>query len=389
MARSGMNMERVKIQNRSLILRYINGHGPVSRKEISKATGLTAASVTQITMQLLAEGMLRELGAAAESSGKAGRKEVMIDIRSEAMLVLSFNIEPEETTAAICDLKGNLIRNDAKEELIIRFKTERDIPAKEFLLRSANRLKRLFFALPEDLRDRVKGLAVGVTGIVDIENGISQHAYGIWDEPVDIRGILEPELRLPVTVENNVDAFAIAELLFGAGRTHDDFLLIKWGPGVGSAIVVNDAVYRGRHGKTAEMGHFIVEKNGKKGSCGRRGCLETKVSYKALHEILPFTPETFSDAYLSAGSEERKALDQAIELFARCIVNAGALIAPKRIVLCGPLFDNTVIRMKLTACCEAFDPAYNSRRIVHTALEGKESYIGPAAVYIQKIYTGS
>ena len=74
MTGKGMNMERVKKQNRSLILGYINDNGPLSRKDIAAATGLTPASVTQITTQLIDDGLLKELGAVRDEKRSVGRK---------------------------------------------------------------------------------------------------------------------------------------------------------------------------------------------------------------------------------------------------------------------------------------------------------------------------
>ena len=68
-----------------------------------------------------------------------------------------------------------------------------------------------------------------------------------------------------------MNAFAMAELLYGMGREYDNLLIIKWGPGVGSAIVIDDQLYEGRHGKAAELGHYIVERDGRLCGCGRQG----------------------------------------------------------------------------------------------------------------------
>ena len=187
MNRSGMNMETVKIRNRSLILKHINDHGPVSRKELAAATGLTPASVTQITMQLHSENLLTELGAVQEPSGRAGRKEVLLDILADASLVLSLNIEPEETTAALCDLKGEVAQDADGDDLLVRFPTDREVLPKTFLRMASDRLEEMLLRVPADLRDRIGGLSVGITGVVDTENGVSKRAYSpfmssvIWD----------------------------------------------------------------------------------------------------------------------------------------------------------------------------------------------------------------
>ena len=382
MKRAGMNMERVKQQNRSLILSYVCSKGPVSRKDVAHATGLTAASVTQIVNSLITEKLLTELGPANESTGTAGRKKILVDIRSDCEFVFAVNIEPDETTTALCDLKGRPLKDKSGNELVSGFATESSMPPQQFLDKIASECTALSAKVSETRRKRIKAVSVGITGIVDTEKGISQRAYGIWTEPVDIRSILGEKLQLPVMVENNVDAFALAALLFGTGRGQDNLLIIKWGPGVGSTIVIDDSIYRGRHGKTAEIGHTIMDPKGKLCNCGRRGCLETKVSYKALTELMPsFTPDSFEECYEKASADVKKQIDEAIDLFARSIVNAATILAPKRIVLFGKMFRIDSVRNRLIASCSAFDPAYNGKRILHTTLSDRESFVGPAAAY--------
>ena len=384
MNRIGMNMERVKQQNRALILSYVCSKGPVSRKDIAQDTGLTAASVTQIVNSLIREKLLTELGTVSDSTGIAGRKKILVDIRTDSEFVFAVNIEPDITCVALCDLKGKPLKDKSGNELVSSFATESGMPPQQFLDRIVSECTVISGSISETRRKRIKAVSVGITGIVDTENGVSQRAYGIWTEPVDIRSILGEKLQLPVIVENNVDAFALAALLFGTGRGQDNLLIIKWGPGVGSTIVINDSIYRGRHGKTAEIGHTIMDPNGKVCNCGRRGCLETKVSYRALRSLIPdFTPETFDECYASAPADVKKQIDEAIDLFARSIVNTGTIIAPKLIVLFGKMFRIDSVRNRLIESCSAFDPTFNGKRILHTTLSDRESFVGPAAAYSQ------
>ena len=396
MRKSGINMEQVKKENRSLIIKCINNNGPLSRKDIASLTGLTAASVTQITTQLIDEKVLKELGSVSESTGVAGRKKVLLDINPKSSYVCSINIESETTTIAICDIMGNLVTpSKSTSPCITHLKTvahsksgkNTHFKAASFLAEVAKNCEALISMLPASSKKLVKCVSVGIPGIVDKENGIAVKAYGIWDEEVPVRDILEKELtiKVPVIIENNVDAFAKAEILFGAGKAFDSLLVIKWGPGVGSTIVVDSEIYQGRHGKTAELGHFIFDKKGKLCSCGRRGCLETHISYSALTEILGvsrFEPGNLGKHYKAASFDAKKKIDNAIDLFARSIVNTCTIIAPNRVVLSGSLFKDPFMRNKLITACSSYDSAYNARRLIYTSLSEKESYIGPAAVFI-------
>ena len=366
MQKTGMNMERVRQQNRALILNYINDHGPSSRKDIAYATGLTQASVTQITTALILEGILREGEVVKESERAVGRRKVLLHIDEEAFLVLAVNAEPDFTTVAVCDLMGSVINDESGNPLLHQFMTQKDLPPKEFLVHIADICRELKEQIPETVKGKVESISYATTGIVDRENGISKQAYGIWNEAVPVREILEAELNLPLILENNVDALAIAELYFGTGRIHHDLLVIKWGPGVGSSVIIEGQVYHGRHGKTAEMGHIIVDPKGKVCVCGRRGCLETVVSEKELKKL-----ETTSDKLA------------AIEQFSRSIVNSATILAPGSIVLFGRIAQEERFRSALIRGCMIYDQAYDENRIVHTSLYEKEHYIGPAAVYTQ------
>jgi len=362
-----MNVEQVRPQNRSLILKYINRAGSSSRKEIAAATGLTPASVTQITTALIAEGILREAEAVSRSSGGRGRREIPLTIEADRFLTYTINAEPDVTTVAVCDLMGNLVKDAAGEPLLRLLPTSREDSPETFLHFLCDCCLGLSARLPEEARNRIENLSFAVTGLVDRENGVSDHAYGIWNEPVEVRRILETRLQIPVVVENNVDAYAIAEMLFGIGREHDHLLLIKWGPGVGSSVVIDGHVYRGRHGKTAELGHMIVDPSGEPCVCGRRGCLETVASARALYR-----------------AEQQGGRQEAVDQFARCIVNAGTILAPDRIVLFGNLASNPVLREAVISSCKAYAPSFDGHRILHTALGGKEHYIGPSALFTMK-----
>lgn len=365
MKKAGINMERVKRENRSLILKCVNDNGPISRKDIAKVTGLTAASVTQITTGLISEGELIELGAISEQYGTAGRKKILLDINQDFGYILAINIESETTTVAICDIKGNVLDEGS---LIFSFATENQVSPDIFLDRIRKNADGLIKKMSAQKSKRIKCVSVGIVGIVDKKRGVSVRAYGIWDQEVEIASFFEKAYELPVLIENNVDAFATAEIIYGTGKRYDSLLVIKWGPGIGSTIVIDNKVYEGRHGKTAELGHVIVEKDGKKCSCGKRGCLETLLSVQNFSKI--------------KGKEK---IDYSIDLFARSIVNACTIIAPHRIILTGQLFADERMRDQLISFAKKYDPSYDEKRIRYTTLFEKENYIGPVAVYFSRL----
>lgn len=392
----GINMELVKKKNRSSILQLINRTGPISRKDIALRLGLTPAAVTQLCRDFMDSGILKTVGTIASTDiNHAGRKKVLIDLNYEHRYVVGINIEKKNTTIALADLKGTV-------RCINTIPTNNKIEPMEFLKTISERARNMY----RDLKiatDMILGIGVGIVGIVDKEKGRSIKAYGIWDSEVDICEILSEELGAEVYIENNVTAFALAEMIFGEGRDKDNLFFVKWGPGVGSAIVIQNKIYEGRNSKAAELGHFIVERKGKKCRCGRYGCLETKLSidgireevskifsaddskalyYKLKGDIRNLTEDNIEELLLCGDEKVVGMMEELIDLFARCIVNSGTILAPNKVVLCGSVFKNDVIRKKVIESCNYYDYKYNSKSISLSKLAECEEYIGPVAVVV-------
>ncbi len=367
----GSNMETVRRNNRAAILNYINTNGPVSRKDLAAIIGLTPAAVTQICTDLLSERILVEVGTNAESQ-RAGRKKILLDINYDVAYVFSINIESEFTTVALSNLKGDMVELE-------RCHTDTKHSPEEFLIRMGKLCLEMLEHYPE-LSEDVVAVGVGVPGLVNAKEGISEKAYGIWDEAVDVKTVLGKVLAYPVFVENNVNALARAELLFGIGKDQNHLMVIKWGPGVGCAMIIDQDVYEGRRNRAAELGHFIVDPDGELCSCGRRGCLETKVSYQALNQIRSFDELEFEEAYLAAEKDGcAEPFEEAIDIFARSIVNSATIMAPHLIVITGSLFRGQIIRRKIMDACVKYDPSLVDGRILYSILSERESYIGPVA----------
>lgn len=132
------------------------------------------------------------------------------------------------------------------------------------------------------LRPDAAALGVGAAGMVDRDGTIhySPNVPAFLRAPVRAR--LADAFDLPVVVDNDANVAALAELVHGAGRGCDDFLLVTLGTGVGGGVVVNGRVLRGAHGFAAEIGHFQVDPHGPRCACGEIGHWEALASGTAL-----------------------------------------------------------------------------------------------------------
>lgn len=144
-------------------------------------------------------------------------------------------IEPEHTTVTLSDFRGEVVASE-------RCKTDTSVTPEVYLNHLAQTAKCLITTYGDETK-KLAAVGVGITGLVDKESGSSIKAYGIWDEPVAISEILGQHFDASIYVENNVNAFAMAELLYGTGKEHDNLMVIKWGPGVGCAIIIDQEIY--------------------------------------------------------------------------------------------------------------------------------------------------
>lgn len=398
MAHTGINLENVKENNRSAILKLLNEQGAMSRKDLAEQLGLTAATVTLICSDLIGMGILREQGAVNEGR-RAGRKKILVGIDYTCRYVLSVCIEANDTWVALSDLKGEKV---AEKQI----KTDNKTLPTLFLSHVAAVCQEVVqqSGIPTD---QVLGVGVSVPGAVDRQLGVSKSAYRVWEHRVEVSKILEKHLGWPVILENNVKAFAEAELIYGSGKKNNNLLFLKWGPGIGSALVVHDEIYESHTSKEGEIGHITVEKGGKLCRCGRRGCLETKASIHSIAEQVSSTCtlETMPTLYrhvkgdisqIRARNMEDwiqvtdagmwKVLDGIIEQVAWNVCHALTLLAPEALILYGQVFTVPQVRERFLKFCREYDPAYDEDYIILSELNERIDYIGPLAIVVNQLF---
>jgi glucokinase len=139
-----------------------------------------------------------------------------------------------------------------------------------------SQIKKCIRQLIKDNKRKFDGIGIGSPGLVILKKGTVEHPPNFpgW-EKIHLGAILEKEFKLKVYVENDANAAAIGELIFGAGKNFDDFIMITLGTGVGGGIIIDNKIYRGETGAAGELGHVVIDYNGPKCNCGSFGCIET------------------------------------------------------------------------------------------------------------------
>ncbi len=149
----------------------------------------------------------------------------------------------------------------------------------------------------------IEGIGIGAPGVVKAKTGVVENPPNLpgWGT-VQLGSIIKRAFRMSVFVENDANAAAIGELIFGAGKKLDSFIMITLGTGVGGGIVINRRIYRGDTGAAGEIGHVAIDHNGRKCNCGSTGCVEAYLGngYLVDHVVreLPKYPDSKINALI-------------------------------------------------------------------------------------------
>lgn len=132
---------------------------------------------------------------------------------------------------------------------------------------------------------KIKGIGVGCPGVINTKKGTVENPPNFpgW-EKVKLGAYLKKEFGIDVHVENDANAAAIGELIFGAGKKYNSFVMITLGTGVGGGIVFNKKIFRGEFGAAGEIGHISINPNGPPCNCGSTGCIEAYVGNHYLKD---------------------------------------------------------------------------------------------------------
>ena len=139
--------------------------------------------------------------------------------------------------------------------------------------------------ISKNLEYRVKGIGIGCPGVVTPGKGIVENPPNLpgWVK-VNIGQIIQKEFNKKVFVDNDANAAAIGELIFGSGKKYKSFIMITLGTGVGGGIVIDKKIYHGDYGAAGEIGHISIDYNGPKCNCGSYGCIEAYAGNLYLRE---------------------------------------------------------------------------------------------------------
>lgn len=266
-----VNNKHIKQINRIRVLDLIRVQEGISRKELSKITGLTPAAITGIVKELMDLGFVGERGL---GSSHGGRKPVALAINSGAAHVIGIEISKGCISYGFTDMKsmpGN-----------INYVYCNTLVPEEVACLLIKLTKSLML---EEQPKRFLGIGVAVSGLVDGSKGKvvrSVNLGQLWNN-YDLAERLSEELALPVFVDNNSNVAVMAEKIFDLGVARSNMAYINVGDGVSVGVINNELLVTGSKGFVGELGHMLVlPEGGLLCNCGNRGCLETICGLPAI-----------------------------------------------------------------------------------------------------------
>jgi len=254
--------------NRQIVLNYVREREPISRAEIARETALQRSTVSAIVDALQTESLVEEIGT-GESTG--GRRPTMLRLRTAGAIAIGAAVTPSLTIVAASDLAGRVLSQ--KE-----FPTDPD-PNQTF-----SRVSDCVREFLDNKNGSIEAIGVSLPGLVDPSTGTAIYVpYFKWRD-LPVAKMISSATGLPVRIDNDANAVALAELWFGRPEVSDarDFILVLVAEGVGTGIVFDGQIYRGERGAAGEFGHMIIGTDAPVPcSCGNHDCWEAFSSERA------------------------------------------------------------------------------------------------------------
>lgn len=343
----GRNVRDVRRSNTALLLRRLYFQPQASRLELSRATGLSAASVSSVVAELIEAGVVFESGA-VESEG--GRPRIQLAVAASRFEVIGVDVGETRIRVERFDLALNEV---ARAETPM---TPGHYKPREVVAGIAAGLAAVGVPEPGSGTEMI-GIGIGVPGIVVGAPASVVHCQTIGWDSVPLEAMLGEVTDLPLYIDNGANALGQAEVWFGAGRGASDTLFLLIGSGIGASMTVDGVAYRGSSTSAGEWGHVTAAIGGRQCRCGARGCLEAYIGaesviarYVEATGGMPELAEAAGDeesallAILAAASDDgaspgtkaaRAVLDETALHLGVSIGNLVNLFNPERIVIGG------------------------------------------------------
>lgn len=328
----------VREVNLSSVLRLIHSEAPLSRAQLAVKTGLNKSTVSSLVEDLLERNLIHETG--INSTG-TGRPAMLLEINPQAGAIIGVELGVDFIAIILTDFMGKvLLRKNVVADPAASQKKTFD---RAFRLIEEAEL----FSKNKDYR--ILGLSFAIPGTVELNEGLLIFAPNLNWHNIPIRKIFSERTGLKVFVENDANAAAVAEHLFGAAQKLNDFIFVFAGVGLGGGLFLNGQLYRGKGGYAGEIGHtsIMAEPFQLPCRCGNLGCWETYANQQSIIRRMELRLDGKRDDSISI-AWIKQAADDGDENAIASIAEAGTAMGiglaglvnifnPEKVIIGGPI----------------------------------------------------
>jgi predicted NBD/HSP70 family sugar kinase len=373
----------IKKINRNIVIKLIIKHKEISRSEISKITKLSLPSVMRIIDSLIDEGLVIEIGK-GDSSG--GRKPSLLSMNNNAMYIIGVEIAIN-SRIILTDLSGKVLDSEEFDNSNISTPLGVLTKIKECIDSIISRNK--------DYEGLISGIGIGTPGEnYKYNDSIEMAIIKGWEE-LNVLSWFENHFDYPVFVENVARTRTLSELWFGEGQSIKNFIYLFIDRGVGCGIVNNGSVYEGYNGVAGELGHTIIQLDGRKCYCGNKGCLEMYVSAGAILNQLKENNNYYKDynfeKLIENQSDEEigSIIEKSAKIMGIATANLINLYNPEAVILGGIVaksFEEFSKILSDTLNENIFNKNALNTRILSSKLDYEKTGLGSVALVINNIF---
>jgi len=379
--------------NRSRALWQVFLGGPMTRQEIGVLAGLSPATVSNLVADLVAEGIIAEVGL-EDSNG--GRPRGVLQVNPEYGYVIGVDVGETEFLVELFDLGlGMRARHLSATDMAVLDPTDA-------VTHVAEGIRSVIAQAAIDER-AILGVGVAVPGLVEHTEHAVVHGQSVGWEAVPVESMLRDMIDLPVLVDNGAKTLGQAEKWFGAARGTDNAIIVLLGMGLGTCIISNGEVYRGATSSAGEWGHTCIAVGGRRCRCGANGCLEAYVGAAAIaaryaelagggQAASPASLEGTVAAIIASSQRSQAAaqvLDEVVTYLGAGIANLVNLFNPERVVVGGwlgrALSGALLPRITQAASTYALRLPFSGVRIVKAELGQDAVALGGATLPIARL----
>ncbi len=258
--------------NRATVLQFIRDQRTTSRIDIAQMTGLNKATVSYIVDELIKENWVQEIG---YGSSTGGRKPILLRFNANSAYAIGVDIEADKIKTVVCNIRGE-----------VAFKKETTLPPltaedkSNWLSTIIEEIKTATASTPQSSHGLI-GIALALPGLVNSETGTIATLHQVSIQDWNIQKTLMDELKLPIYIENSANCGAWYEYI-RSNNKEESLVYINAGAGIGTGIIINGQLYKGKNGIAGEFGHTTIFPMGERCVCGNYGCWEAYASERSL-----------------------------------------------------------------------------------------------------------